>query len=57
MRKYIAAGTALAMTLLVGSLIAAGDGLKSGPQVGDSVGPFEPENVTGKFAGTKRCLV
>ena len=56
MRKTLVAGSALAVALLLGGALVAAD-LKSGPQVGDSVGAFEPENVTGRFAGTKRCLV
>ena len=31
--------------------------IKSGPQPGDSVGVFNPLNVTGKFAGKSQCLV
>ncbi len=30
---------------------------KSGPQVGDSISPFHPMNVTGKAAGQKNCLI
>jgi hypothetical protein len=52
----ITAGATLALALLVGSAVAE-DGLKSGPQVGDGVGVFEPLNVTGAFAGRKQCLV
>jgi hypothetical protein len=56
--KYRAlAGSSLALVLLAGSL-AAGETLKSGPQVGDSVpGPFNPLNVTGSAAGQKVCQV
>jgi hypothetical protein len=46
----------LAVALLIGGAVVAAD-LKSGPQVGDSCGAFEPDNVTGKFAGKKQCLV
>ena len=57
MKHRIAIGTSLALALLVGSL-AAGEALKSGPQVGDGVpGPFNPLNVTGGAAGSKACLV
>ena len=56
MNYRIAAGASLAIALLVGGLMAA-DALKSGPQVGDKVVPFEPEHVTGKNAGTKLCPV
>jgi hypothetical protein len=56
MRTSIAVGSSLAIALLVGCVVA-GDGLKSGPQPGTFLTPFEPENVTGPFAGTKQCLV
>jgi hypothetical protein len=46
----------LAVMLLAGSVLAA-DALKSGPQVGQGCFPFNPENITGAFAGTKQCLV
>lgn len=56
MMNRIAVGS-LAVTLLVGSVLAA-DALKSGPQPGEMVpGPFNPLNVNGSDAGTKRCLV
>ena len=57
MTYRIAAGASLAFVLLFGST-RADVGLKSGPQVGDAIPhPFNPTNVTGKFAGTKQCLV
>jgi hypothetical protein len=56
MRDRIAMGASLALALLVGSALAA-DALKSGPQVGDSLYPFDPYNVTGEFAGEEKCLV
>ena len=56
MKHRIAVGSTLAVMLLAGSVLAA-DALKSGPQVGKSLAPFNPENITGKFAGTKQCLV
>ena len=57
MNYRVAAGASLALVLLLGSA-PAGGGLKSGPQVGDAVpSPFNPLNVTGKFAGKKHCLV
>jgi hypothetical protein len=57
MTYRVAAGTSLALVLLLGSAWAD-DALKSGPQVGDAVpNPFNPLNVTGKFAGLKQCLV
>ncbi len=50
-------GTSLAMTLLVGCVLADGS-LKSGPQVGDQLpGPFHPLNVTGSGKGQKVCQV
>ena len=56
MTHRIVIGTSLAIMLLAGGLIAA-DTLKSGPQVGQGCQPFNPENITGPFAGTKTCLV
>jgi hypothetical protein len=56
MKHRIAIGTSLTIMLLAGSLLAA-DALKSGPQVGQGCSPFNPENITGAFAGTKQCLV
>lgn len=56
MRRRIAVGTSLTIMLLAGSLLAA-DALKSGPQVGQTPVPFNPDNITGQFAGTKQCLV
>ena len=37
--------------------VALGADLKSGPQAGDSVSPFNPLNVTGRQAGKKACQV
>ena len=57
MKHCKAVAASLAMALLATS-VWAGDALKSGPQVGDAVpSPFNPLNVTGKFAGKKQCLV
>ena len=56
MRMNVIAGTSLAFALVV-SCASAADGLKSGPQAGDKVGIFEPEHLTGKYAGEKRCPV
>ena len=57
MNRRVALGASLAVALLVGGAIAA-EGLKSGPQPGSKkIPPFNPLNVTGKFAGTKQCLV
>jgi hypothetical protein len=57
MKHRIAAGASMALALLVGSAWAA-DAFQSGPQVGDAVpSPFNPNNVTGQFAGKKQCLV
>ncbi len=56
MTHRIAVGTSLAIMLLAGGLIAA-DTLKSGPQIGQGCQPFNPDNITGQFAGSKQCLV
>lgn len=47
--------TAIAGIAFVASLYAAD--LKSGPQVGKSVTPFNPTHVTGPDAGKSSCLV
>jgi len=44
-------------TALLASCALSADALKSGPQPGDHLTPFEPQNVTGPFAGRKQCLV
>ncbi len=49
-------GASLAATLLIGGVWAA-DSLKSGPQVGGGVSPFNPLHVTGSTKGKKICLV
>lgn len=46
----------VAMVGLVAGL-SLGAELKSGPQPGDSVSPFNPLNVTGRAAGKKACQV
>jgi hypothetical protein len=56
MRNRVFLGTSLAAALLVGC-VAAAEGLKSGPQPGDSPTPFNPLHVTGPDAGTKNCPV
>jgi hypothetical protein len=57
MSYRVTAGASLTLVLLLVTA-RADDGLKSGPQVGDAVpSPFNPLNVTGKFAGKKQCLV
>ena len=55
MRYRIAVGACVAVALLAGSVSSAP--LKSGPQPGDKLTPFEPLNVNGPDAGEKRCLV
>jgi hypothetical protein len=56
MNRRIAMGASLALVLLIGGAWAA-DALKSGPQPGDDLTPFDPLNVTGEFAGETQCLV
>jgi hypothetical protein len=57
MRHRLATGAAVAIVLALGSTMAA-DGVKSGPQVGDSVpGAFNVLNVTGPQAGKSNCQV
>ena len=43
--------------LALASAVVAADALKSGPQPGDGLVPFQPLNVTGPFAGKDQCLV
>ena len=58
MMSYRYAFAAFAMAVLAVTGCIAGDGLKSGPQVGDMIpGAFDPMNVTGKWAGEKYCLI
>ncbi len=56
MRARIAMGATVTAALLIGSALAA-ESLKSGPQVGDFMGVFEPLNVNGPFSGDRQCLV
>ncbi len=56
MRARIAMGATATALLLIGCTLAA-DSLKSGPQVGDFMGVFEPLNVNGPFSGERQCLV
>jgi len=56
MRYRIAVGAALAAVLLASTAPGATP-LKSGPQPGDKLTPFDPLNVNGTDAGEKRCLV
>ncbi len=57
MKYGIPLGVSVAV-LLGGSVLAADEPLKSGPQVGQTIpGPFNPLNVTGPSAGEKACQV
>jgi hypothetical protein len=49
----------LATVVAAGFLAAAGFGaeIKSGPEVGKGITPFNPLNVTGPDAGEKTCPV
>ena len=49
-------GASLTAALLIGGVLAA-ESLKSGPQVGRRVVPFNPLHVTGSGKGGKACLV
>ena len=55
---------AFTLAILATASVVAGDALKSGPAVGESIysqdlgrGPFHPLNSTGASAGKKNCLV
>ena len=57
MHRLKIAGALTATALLLGAAVA-GEGLKSGPQVGSKkILPFNPEHANGPDAGTKLCLV
>lgn len=56
MNKRTAFQGSMMALLLVGAALAD-DAFKSGPQPGDSVGVYQPLNVTGKYAGKKQCPV
>jgi hypothetical protein len=57
MNGRFAFGASLAMTLLVGCVLAE-ESLKSGPQVGKQLpGPFNPLNINGSAKGQKVCQV
>jgi hypothetical protein len=56
MRRPIAVGAVVFAALLACNAEGAG-ALKSGPQPGDFLTPFEPLHVNGPDKGTKRCLV
>jgi hypothetical protein len=56
MKARLMLGTSLAAVLLMGGTVSAED-VKSGPQVGKSVHPFNPLHVTGSGKGGKACLV
>lgn len=49
-------GASLAATLLIGGVLAE-ERLKSGPQVGRRVVPFNPLHCNGSGKGGKACLV
>jgi hypothetical protein len=55
MKRPAAFGAAVAGLLCLGTALAAD--LKSGLQPGQSPAPFNPLNVTGRFAGKSQCLV
>ncbi len=57
MKSFLSLGAVLAVAV-VAHHATADEGLKSGPQVGKSIGgPFNPLNVTGDNAGEKVCQV
>jgi hypothetical protein len=52
-----AALAAMAAVSLAGALALGGEPLKSGPQVGERVGPFDVLDVTGPNKGKTLCYV
>lgn len=55
MKTRVALGACAVVALAFSGVMAGG--LKSGVPVGKRVSAFSPLNVTGPFAGKKRCLV
>jgi hypothetical protein len=56
MNARLMLGASLAAVLLIGSIVIAEE-VKSGPQVGKRVTPFNPLHVNGPTPGQKLCLV
>jgi hypothetical protein len=56
MKRFMVAG-AFTLVALIAAGVTAGEGLKSGLQIGQSPTPFDPLHVTGESAGEKSCLV
>ena len=56
MRHRVILRASLTALLLAGCALA-GDGPKSGPQVGDELVPFNPLNLNGPAANEKACPV
>lgn len=58
MNKRIVLGASLAIALLACSVQSAGEGLKSGPQVGSKkISAFNPLHCSGPQVDTRSCLV
>jgi hypothetical protein len=55
--RYALGVTLAAGALLVSCAVAAEGDLKSGPQVGQSLGVFRPLHCNGSEEGNKVCLV
>jgi hypothetical protein len=56
MRRFAVGTFAVAVLAVAGAV--AGEGLKSGPQVGTNIpGPFDVLNLNGPAAGEKNCQV
>jgi len=56
MRVAFFAG-ALTLATLTAAVGVAGEGWKSGPEIGKAPGVFDPLHVTGPAEGEKTCLV
>ena len=56
MKARLMLGASLAAVLLIGGTVSAEE-VKSGPQIGKRVTPFNPLHVTGSGKGGKACLV
>lgn len=54
--KFAMAASAVAVTIvMMGSSVRAGDAVKSGLAVGEAVGPFDVDDVTGPNKGKTLC--
>jgi hypothetical protein len=53
--KLAIAASAVVVSIVVMGTLRAGDAVKSGLAIGESVGPFQVDDVTGPNKGTTLC--